>query len=1387
MRGRKRAFTYRWSRRILFLVVGLIAALLISLFTLDLGRIDVGGRSLKQLAEQEGSKYLRRPMRVGKIRALLWPGAFELSDVVIEGRKPEDRPFLHAKSIRVDVNWRTLFRQKRELFLNIHMSDWQMVMEMFRDGNNLPRLAPERRDQPSGPRRFTTTVTVTADSGQYTFEDHNTPWKVVASNLTFNLARDLSANAYAGQASFKQGVVQIQDFKPMNAAMTTRFVMGEGGRWNLQHIDLVTDGAVSHLNGYVDFSKGRPDQYYEIRSTVDFARMREIFFSNAPWGLGGEGQFRGLFQVFNAGGFSLGGQFWSDQANVDEFSFSNLHGTLEWLPSRFAVTQAQADFHGGLTTFVYGLDRTNPRGTMASLYTTYHDVNLTSLMRRYDLGGLNLVGRASGDLNLTWPNGRFSLAAGEGHTTVTPPPEIPLATVELPAGSPPQTTHAGRNNPPPPLTALALGADVRYRIDPEWLTFDPSWTATPSTFVSFHGRTAWGQRSEIPFHVTSHDWQESDRVLAAVLTAFGNRSNVFTVGGRGTFDGMMTESFRAARIAGKFNSEDMYAWDVTWGRATGDLVIQNGYLDITGGLIGNPDGPFVRADGRFALGYPRKDGGEEMNARVVVKDWPLADIRKAFDQDDWPIDGTIAAADLALRGPYEGLFGGGTLRIANGVAWDESFDAASGTLKFEGTGVFVEGLEVIKTLKGGPQTEPGRLRGSAQLFWSGRFSFDAEGDRIPVESLDNFRVEGLPLTGFLRIGRVIGRGTFEEPFYEVNASVADLYLGDEGIGHVTGRFTVEKDILRLESLEVASQRLAISGTGSIKLNEAYDSFLNFVITDASLDPYLKFIGAEGISPYTRIRVIGSTQISGPLSDSSKLQVAMTLGKASVVLLDDYTLQNPDDEPIQLTFAGNEFKIAKLRLLGRPSNVNRPQAQDESLVLSGGVNVGDRMVDIRVDGEASLAMMQLFFTDLSASGTARLEARIHGPFESFGMVGDARISNGNIRYLGLPHSLANLNGPIHFAADAIDVSGLTARMGEGDVTFSGRIFLSEGYQPTEFDVGARGSSMRLRYPPGVRSTVDADLRLTGPIDTPLLSGTVTVHHLNYSPRVEDQTAIVGIGSGAAGSLLTPDPGESKTAFPLAFDITIDMETQRIIEHQNGWIEGSAHLRYTGTYNRPSLTGQIDIDSGEYYFAGNRYFVRRGTVDFANPSRIQPIFDLQAETRARVPGQTFQIGIRLSGTFDRITPTLTSDPWLPDEEIISLLLGGTPDLGRIEEQRLSSPQQVQERMLRNAGAVLLASPITSRLGSAFTEALPITNLQITPTFGGNAALQQLDPSARITVGRRISNNVYLTYSVALNDAQSELIMLEYDQSDRLSWVLSRNGDRTFALDFRIRYVF
>jgi hypothetical protein len=50
------------------------------------------------------------------------------------------------------------------------------------------------------------------------------------------------------------------------------------------------------------------------------------------------------------------------------------------------------------------------------------------------------------------------------------------------------------------------------------------------------------------------------------------------------------------------------------------------------------------------------------------------------------------------------------------------------------------------------------------------------------------------------------------------------------------------------------------------------------------------------------------------------------------------------------------------------------------------------------------------------------------------------------------------------------------------------------------------------------------------------------------------------------------------------------------------------------------------------------------------------------------------------------------------------------------------------------------------------------------------------------------VYLTYSRSLTSTtRDQIILLEFDQSDRLSWILSRNEDRTYALDVRVRHVF
>jgi len=189
-------------------------------------------------------------------------------------------------------------------------------------------------------------------------------------------------------------------------------------------------------------------------------------------------------------------------------------------------------------------------------------------------------------------------------------------------------------------------------------------------------------------------------------------------------------------------------------------------------------------------------------------------------------------------------------------------------------------------------------------------------------------------------------------------------------------------------------------------------------------------------------------------------------------------------------------------------------------------------------------------------------------------------------------------------------------------------------------------------------------------------------------------------------------------------------------------------------------------------------------------LEPYFDIVALTRVRATGQSYEITIRLSGSFTGgMKFTFESEPFLPEFQIFSLLLGNTSDVSEAELRARSASQHQQNDAISAAALVFLTSPISSTVGSVVERATFIDTVQIVPLLGNDTTLQQ-NPTARVTLGQRISSRLYLTYARTLTGRQTdinEIILVEFDQNDQISWILSRNEDRSFGLDFRIKYVF
>src|SRR5690606_9287541 len=187
-------------------------------------------------------------------------------------------------------------------------------------------------------------------------------------------------------------------------------------------------------------------------------------------------------------------------------------------------------------------------------------------------------------------------------------------------------------------------------------------------------------------------------------------------------------------------------------------------------------------------------------------------------------------------------------------------------------------------------------------------------------------------------------------------------------------------------------------------------------------------------------------------------------------------------------------------------------------------------------------------------------------------------DGRLRPLESPHSLEALNGRITFGANAVNLERMTGRIGSGDVTFGGSIAL-DGYAVSEFNLTARGRSMRLRYPEGFNSTVDMNLLLTGPLDAPVATGTIDVLRVAFAGTTQG-SGLFGLPTGGSTSSVgSPSLVQGSQGTGLALDIQVVAPRMPFINNNDARIEGTADLRVRGTFDAPTIDGRIDIVGGE----------------------------------------------------------------------------------------------------------------------------------------------------------------------------------------------------------------
>ena len=448
------------------------------------------------------------------------------------------------------------------------------------------------------------------------------------------------------------------------------------------------------------------------------------------------------------------------------------------------------------------------------------------------------------------------------------------------------------------------------------------------------------------------------------------------------------------------------------------------------------------------------------------------------------------------------------------------------------------------------------------------------------------------------------------------------------------------------------------------------------------------------------------------------------------------------------------------------------------------------MDGEVSGQANLGVLQGFFRDIRSSGRAELSPRISGALDAPAFSGSASVADGRFRHFSLPRSIESLNGRMLFDARGARVDTLTGKVGGGEVQFGGRVTF-DGYAPSEVSLTATGRNMRLRYPEDISSNVDVELALTGRVASPTLSGTVTVKSARWEGDLDSSGTFLNLTRAFTSETPPPPPATpAGPPLPVQFDLRLVVPGTFEVDGPTLQAQLSVDVTLRGTYDRPLLFGQGEVDRGIVNFEGRRYIVTRGRLDFTNPTRIDPFFDIEAETNVRQPGQTYRVSLRAAGTRDALAVEFSSDPPLPEVDVIAMLFGDVRTSQDAELRALQTPDLSEQELLKARAARLLGSPLFSEVGRVVEQTFGVDTFQITPLVGADALQQsaRFNPAARLTIGKQVSDRVYMTYARSLNSpSRDQIVLIEFDQSDRFSWIFTRNEDETYSLDIRLRGAF
>ncbi len=708
-----------------------------------------------------------------------------------------------------------------------------------------------------------------------------------------------------------------------------------------------------------------------------------------------------------------------------------------------------------------------------------------------------------------------------------------------------------------------------------------------------------------------------------------------------------------------------------------------------------------------------------------------------------PVAGLLTG-ELSLDGTRDNLSGQGKAEIVQGRAGSESFDSAAARLNVAHSAWTFEDVVI--------QKGKAKVTGTAAVDFEQRsYTAAFHGEHIEIADILAAGKKGTganpPFRGTAQF-TLQSEGTFDRPQGGLQANLTGLRVRGTSVGK--GQLQLKLRGTSLEGTVEASGpngKIKFSGSGQAAGEWPVNVTGNF--SDFRLDPWIEALSQNQSEP--PIIAGGSFQLAGPLKNPARLEGH---GEVQSLEVQFPNLSFHNQSPAQIAYSGGSVRIGALHMKG-------PATDFEA---SGSINPGGSSpLSLDVTGQADATLLRLLDSQIEASGRSDLKVKIGGDFASPRLQGSLTVRDVSVGYASLPFRVTGLNGVFELQGDKAVISQMTGTVGGGKVSLSGSVSLG---QLPRYDIAIVLQQVRVRYPSDFTSVLDGHLALRGTSERGMLGGDVAVRNVFVSQNFN----LFNLAGAATGPGVNPAVA-SPIASQIEMNVRVTSSPAVQLETRNVRLVADVDLRIGGSLAEPVVLGAIRARSGNAIFRGNRYSITRGEIEFNNPFETQPSLDLEAQTRV----QSYDLSVQVEGPFDRLRFSYRSDPPLATEDILSLLALGyaqrNQGVGTTNSRSVSS----------SVGAsALLSEALSSQVSGRIQELFGVSRISIDPNLDEPGA----GSGPRVTVEQQLSPELTLTYSTSTANSQYRVIQFEWDVSQDVSVIGTRDYNGIFGLEVRFR---